>query len=188
MLGTACTFGGSVRFYLNPIVLEFVFGMLLGWLFVTKRLFIMGGEVGFIVTAVGAALLWAGAAYSGAPRVLAYGIPAAMVLAGVLVIEARLRVPKISTAALIGDSSYSLYLAHLFPISVLRFGWQRLALPTEGVIATATFIAICAVLAIGVGILSYLTVERPSIRYFRNGAMLARKSNVKSLGWPARNP
>jgi exopolysaccharide production protein ExoZ len=168
-LGVLGSLAGSTawEFYSNDIVLEFVFGMMLASLFLSGALHRLGAATGATLIAFGAVGLIAGAYHMELARALVFGVPAALIVAGALAIESARVVPKVQPFLLLGDASYSIYLAHLFPIALERFAWARLGLPTKGLLPVAAFIGIALVGGASAGIASYLLVERPLLKVMR---------------------
>jgi exopolysaccharide production protein ExoZ len=155
---------GTAGFYLNGIILEFAFGMLIakaylnGWL---ERLSPVFG--GILVVAGFVALLTLPDQVS---RVLAYGVPAVVIVIGALAFERRFRVLKVPLLQFTGDASYSIYLVHIFPVAVLRALWPHL-MPMAGVVSFLLFLLLNVVSVVALGAFSYYAVERTSLRYLR---------------------
>ena len=148
--------------YTNPIVLEFAFGALVGYAFVTGRLFQIGHKTAWVLIASGSVVGFMLSPYFGiVDRVIIYGLPAALVLSGCAALEATGGVSKRPLLRLVGDSSYSIYLAHLYGVVfLLRFAWPRLGLGILGIWWVA-FVSVGIASAVAVGVLSYLFLERP---------------------------
>lgn len=93
-------------------------------------------------------------------RVPIFGLANAMIVAGAVVWEASRR-PSIPTWILsVGDSSYSLYLSHVFVISASGRLWQLTsfdAAPWQH----ALFIALTVLACVIAGLASYRWLERP---------------------------
>ncbi|KWV58523.1 hypothetical protein AS156_33565 [Bradyrhizobium macuxiense] len=108
----------SITFYTDPIMLEFPAGILLGRAFEQKRLPQIGW--GYVSLAVGL-LLFAASAWLEvtSPRVVVWGIPAFLIVAGAVIIEKNRSVPLVPAVALLGDASYSIYLTHTLTISAI---------------------------------------------------------------------
>jgi exopolysaccharide production protein ExoZ len=169
--------GGPIAMtYTDPILLEFLAGialaMLSPWLMRQMAalgwLLILAGVAGLVlVTAAG--LPW--------PRALASGAPAAAIVAGALVLEPLARTVPSRLGLLLGDASYSIYLAHPFGqrvwLLVCQYAQLDLAAP-----AVAVFYVIAAlVVGIASGVVAHLLVERPLLaagRPLRGRASLAR--------------
>ena len=116
-------------------------------------------------------------------RALSFGVPAALIIAGALSIEAARPVAKMQPFLLLGDASYSIYLAHLFPIALLRFGWSRLALPTDSLGPVLAFMAIALLGGALAGVASYLWLERPLLQVMRRPSAI--RAPIPITGRPA---
>ena len=107
------------NFATNSLLLEFLAGSVIGWLFVRDYLPQRGG-VTVIITA--AALFAAGIAigYDRFPSALMWGIPSVLLIAGSVMFESKRVLPKwIEKIGYFGDSSYALYLIHILLITVV---------------------------------------------------------------------
>jgi hypothetical protein len=69
--------------------------------------------------------------HEGLKRVLVFGIPAAMIVYGTLQVKARE-----SVWTYLGDASYSLYLSHIYPLSLLLALWMKMSIPPDLIIVT----------------------------------------------------
>jgi len=177
-------------FITNPILLEFLFGAIICWIyfhvpmgkyfcylliltalvwFACEILFGFGGisEMGCTINAECSRM-----------RVLLWGIPGAMLVCGAVVMEKNGYLNKLWKSSLfqiIGDSSYSIYLTHTIVFSILGSIYIRM-----GNLLTPDMSVIIQ-LAIGtmVGILFYKFVETPLLK-FLNGRMrkLESKYNI----------
>ncbi len=121
-----------IAFWSEPIVLEFAFGMALALLAKKGCLLPPIGRLGLMAIAV-LLLHFDLARPDGAlvlPQVIAYGVPAAMLVAAAVLgpVSPAWPAVELSVAAL-GDASYSLYLVHPFAIRALRelFAYSGLA-------------------------------------------------------------
>lgn len=107
-------------FWANSIILEFLFGMLIGVVF--KRCGAAFGRFAY-VAALGLALA-VFLVSAGLPRFIYAGVPAAL-----LVLAFALYTPINDPAFIrvigrwIGDSSFSLYLSHPFSLAIAKFGF-----------------------------------------------------------------
>ena len=105
----------ALAFYGEPIVFEFVAGMLIAYrrsaagalgAWTARSVLVLG--VASLALATALDLDW--------NRAFVYGVPAALVVVGAL----DARVPRVRWAVVLGDASYALYLSHLFTLGVLR--------------------------------------------------------------------
>jgi exopolysaccharide production protein ExoZ len=102
----------------EPIFLEFLAGVLLG--VCVQRDLLPSWQWGYWLAGL-AIILLLGLAMSSVtqPRLVAWGIPAIMLVGGALIVETTGGLPHLRLLRMIGDSSYSLYLTHGLVLSVL---------------------------------------------------------------------
>lgn len=150
-----------LAFWTDPIVLEFAAGVGLGVLRAeglrapgTVRLLLAAAGLGGLVWAgldPGTALAW--------PRALAYGAPAALLVAAAALGPDETRPPGVLVRAglALGDASYALYLVHPFAIRAARelFGW------TGAAAGPAAFVLFALLATVGAALLTFRFVERP---------------------------
>ncbi|MEH3099884.1 acyltransferase family protein [Sphingomonas adhaesiva] len=145
--------GALLAFYSQPILLEFVAGAWLGWYW--KR---HGAPVGGPAVVALAAVLYVGAWWTDSDRLrpLTYGIPALLLLAGVLQLEHREGgLPYVPALKLLGDASYSIYLWHTMILAVVVKAARIVGLPI------APTIVLCVAASLIGGIVAYRTIEKP---------------------------
>ncbi|MDI4666070.1 acyltransferase [Xanthobacter autotrophicus] len=149
-----------LAFYTAPIMLEFVFGLALGLWYLEGPPLARGW--GYVFLAAGFVSLLAQGDVAPETRVIQWGIPAAMVVAGALVLERARPVRRIGALALLGDASYALYLVHGMVLSAVGQVLAHLPLP-----APLSFFA-CALAGVGAALLAaivlHLAVEKPLLR------------------------
>jgi exopolysaccharide production protein ExoZ len=156
----------ELEFYCNDIILEFAAGMLL------CRIYKMGKLKPAIFTKI--SLLIFGiyvTIINIQPEILSlrsfkFGIPAVLIVAGLLSIERYLT--ELRLPLLIGNASYSIYLSHIMVIAILRSLYPRFGIPTEGLISTLIFVSIALLLGSLCGIIAHLVIEKPLLNLFRN--------------------
>lgn len=139
-----------IWFWSEPIVLEFAFGMALALLAEKGCLLRPTGRLGLIAVAL--LLLHFNLAKPGGalvlPQVLAYGVPAAILVAAAVLGPVSLAWPGVEfSVAALGDASYALYLVHPFAIRALRelFAYSGLA-TALGLEAFVIFAVLAAVI------------------------------------------
>ena len=88
------------------------------------------------------------------PRFVSYGVPATLILVGILAEERSARMPRLRRLKLLGDASYSIYLWHLFVVA--------LVFRVFGVSPPAFALAVAG--GVVMGLLSYRIIERPAMR------------------------
>lgn len=153
----------------SPLLIEFLFGCLIGLAY--KRRLTPPSRACLALIATGTALLVSTGIYdiSGIPRTLAWGVPSTLLVAGAVFLERNkhLSVPKILSQ--LGNSSYSLYLTHLFTINALGKLWS-IAIGTM----YELFIPIAILASLAVGHAAYILFERPVTNHL-NSAYKHRK-------------
>ena len=149
----------QLTFWTNPLIIEFLFGIALarlwqrGW--VWPRLWL-----GVAIGAMGLGLL-IGLHDTGLPRVIAAGVPAAIIVAaGTLVWPNR---AYINLG--LGDASYALYLSHRFALRAATLLLLPLLPATP--LAAGGYVVVVCLLAIAVGLLTHAFIERPLMRVLR---------------------
>jgi exopolysaccharide production protein ExoZ len=157
--------GPMLSAYTNPLLLEFMLGLWIGALATWKVpipawaavVSMAAGLVGFLAAAISG---------QSAPRVLVWGAPAALLVAGALFVEIRKGAPRARALTALGDSSYSIYLIHgFFVIAVARFVKHRMALSAPQSVAIVLTAACLSILA---GLLCFRLVEAPVTTMLRD--------------------
>lgn len=163
----ACTLrsaGPLFQFLGNPLIIEFGFGVAIAHLPRWR------GAIVFLPIGALAMLLAAGlpgtlgdtndflAGDNGFQRVLAYGLPAALIVYGTMAIKAT---PSIWTE--LGDASYTLYLTHTLPITALLGIWASGSFHPDLIILVS--VAASVLLAWRL----YVRIELPLLRLFGRG-------------------
>lgn len=156
-----------LRYVGNPVILEFMFGLLIARTNTQKR------EAGALAIALGAMLLVLTASAFGMPayiydvwqpaRSIVWGIPAAMIVWGALQFEGLLKDRVVRALSYGGDASYSIYLTHGLVIWPLRslFPWY-----------------VAVAYAIGIGLLCYRFVEKPLLTASRAALRPLRRRSL----------
>jgi peptidoglycan/LPS O-acetylase OafA/YrhL len=151
-------------FWTDPIILEFAFGMALALLKIEGLVLSRGLRAGLVLGGFGLLVF---AADAGAPRVFAYGIPAALLVAAAALgaerARANTRITRMGSA--LGDASYALYLIHPFVIRAGREVMVRSGLaPLVGPWGYVVLVLAGAVLA---SLLVFRWYERPLTEWVR---------------------
>jgi exopolysaccharide production protein ExoZ len=161
----------------NPLLLEFYLGTLVAFLF------IQGHYLPTLLAIVGVAASILAVLILGDPgpndwmmRVLYWGLPAAIILSATISLErAGLRVPRFLIA--LGESSYSLYLFHIFFVVASAKMWSYAHL-TERlpvyVLGLGSFVG-----ALGISHVIYLRVEKPLTQRLKSLSFLQNPRGVR---------
>lgn len=149
---------GNYAFFVDPMILEFVLGVIAASLFVERRVnWPMYVAAGCAIVAV--------LATAPASRVIVFGIPSAcLVIAAAFVSRQRLAPswPELALARL-GDASYSIYLAQVQTVSLAAASIASLV-PT---IPPLALIAITSAIVVALGLLLNIVAERPLLSLCR---------------------
>jgi exopolysaccharide production protein ExoZ len=152
--------GAALSTYTNNIMLEFLGGVVIA--VCAPRLNRLPAPAALALMAAGILLIaydaWTGLALT---RVVGFGIPAMLVVAGMLGFEERAQERPSRVLLLLGDASYSIYLAHPFAqrilYSVMVLFWPGLATP----LASVLYVIGAMIAGLIGGVVSYLMLERP---------------------------
>ncbi|WP_046111833.1 acyltransferase family protein [Aquincola tertiaricarbonis] len=149
----------------SPLFLEFLAGIAVA--IVHKRFstnarvrFVIG--LGSLAAAIAFASMISPRLFDAGPRTVYFGVPAALLVLGVICLEEQIRRLPVRPLKLLGDASYSLYLIHplvIWPAEVLV---QR----TVGQSAIAELVVVPAA-CIAVAILTFKFVEQPMLASMR---------------------
>ena len=165
-----------IQVYTSPLLLEFLAGVLLCQ--VWKRGWLPKGQGALISLCLGIGLLLAQVSLPVpvAWRVILWGVPAILIVAALLGLEAGTRLPLWPWLSAIGDASYAIYLTH--GILVFELGLPRLVAGLPASIA----IAILVLASIAAGLVVNKFVERPMAAWSKRQIQaVCNKPFVKSL-------
>jgi exopolysaccharide production protein ExoZ len=152
-------------FYTSSIMLEFVLGLCIGALFNAGYKVPLGSALGLI--GVGAASLSLGPEVIGSmPRLVFYGVPSAVLLAGLVFFERAKPVPKFRPLIMLGRASYALFVTHGIVLAALGLAWRK-AGATNLPWSVPLFGTLAVVLVIAVALLVHRFIEKPLSDYFR---------------------
>jgi exopolysaccharide production protein ExoZ len=153
--------GNSAKFYTNPLMLEFVYGLIVAVLVLSGR--VLPKLLAALVVICGCILAFMSSGYAENSNFLFWGLSAAGIVYGLVSLELRSEKPWDVPFKIFGDASYSIYLTHLFAQGVTGLLWQHVSILRDsahpyGFIITAS----AASLILGVG--CYYLIEQPLIR------------------------
>lgn len=155
---------GPVSFYGNTIVIEFLFGLLAGYLFKWARP--LGVPSGVLLIGLSFVLVVWMADMTSVPRSVAYGLPALMIVIGSLQLEGMAKHAVFRPALYLGDISYSLYLTHVIALPMVTAIFVHLG-ARYGVEGSPAYPFVATLWALLVASLVYLAIERPLTRTLR---------------------
>jgi exopolysaccharide production protein ExoZ len=162
--------------YSDPLVLEFVAG---AWLAKAAAAGRLGHEGAACAAIVGGLLILTAVALAGADvqgwaRLVEWGLPALLIVWGALSLEGASRMPLIAPLKLLGDASYSLYLAHGLALSLAFKLVGGRGLPPVAEIVLALPFGLAA------GLACWWLIERPLLGVFHH-----RRRSAAAAGRPA---
>jgi exopolysaccharide production protein ExoZ len=149
------------HFLTDPIMIEFAFGMLIALFFDAPPSAVGRTPKGLAAVSVAAGLVFVATSSSylpSAPRLLASGVPAGVIVAGAVLLEKWGVVARLPFLLILGDASYSIYLTHMFVVNLFAKVEDRLSMNPY---LSLGFLVITFAVACLVGIFVYRVVERP---------------------------
>lgn len=150
--------GGILGFYCDPIIFTFGFGIILGEAYCRKKV-LSSNLLSAILLAIGAALFLSLQGAHVGHRIVSAGVPAAIIVLGVLASSRSMRWP--TWLIQLGDSSYSLYLTHIFVLGALRAISGKLLSGQPEPWWGWIFMAAALVSSVSIGYVVYRAIERP---------------------------
>jgi len=149
---------GHYSFFADPMILEFVFGVIVGNLFVN-------GRVSWPMQVAAACAIAALLVTDPAGRVIVSGIPSACLVAAAAFVSRRRLDPSWPELAMarLGDASYSIYLAQVDTVSLASASIAGL-LPA---IQPLLLVIVTTGTVVALGLLLNIVVERPLLKFSR---------------------
>ncbi|MEM9014978.1 MAG: acyltransferase [Pseudomonadota bacterium] len=149
----------ALNLYTYSVVGEFGLGMLLGSVYGHRTMLGRGGNAhifGPSAVLLGLGIL-ASKAIMPEARILYYGLPALLIVCGVLLWEPIIARRPLPLLIMLGDASYSIYLTHIMALAIsqkLIGAWLAADWPFVALFAQTLF-------AVIVGVVVHLAVEKP---------------------------
>jgi len=174
----------SMQFWFEPILIEFVIGILLA----ANRARLPKLSRPIALAMIVAALVWfvvvpEGDPLNGWDRLLERGVPSALLVFATLQIANPPAITTRGLLPLLGDASYALYLSHTFATNIVSILWEKL-----GLHSTLMFVLLGAAFAISASLVLLLAIERPllkamTLRYDRSALRrwLSEESRLRPL-------
>ncbi len=149
---------GNYAFFADPMVLEFVLGVIVGWVFVN-------GRIGWPMPLAAACAVAAVLVSDPANRVIVSGVPAACLVAAAAWLSRKRVDPAWPERALarLGDASYSIYLAQVETVS-LASKFVASMLPA---IPPLLLLVVTSCIVVALGLALNILVERPLLTLCR---------------------
>jgi exopolysaccharide production protein ExoZ len=165
--------------WMNPVILEFVFGCMIGLLF--SRVGVVPAKwtrAGAVLAVLGAVLLaatiftgygnaseqdWIMAGHYCWLRVGVWGVPSALLVGGTIFWNPAMRSLPARVLVFLGDASYSIYLCTIPARSVVEHFWKVFSS-----FGADTGVFLGTMFCTAVGVICYLLIERPMMRAFHN--------------------
>jgi peptidoglycan/LPS O-acetylase OafA/YrhL len=171
----------TLAFWLDPIVLEFVFGMAIGLAY--REGVRLPQPVAILAILAGFLLFLVMPRYIDS-RLISLGLPAAIVVAGAAFGEFSLRSAAWGPLATVGDASYAVYLFHLFPVRAVLMLGAAAGFDIAG--NPWPYLAAAVIGAIALGLVIYYLFERPVTGALRRQLLPA--STLKPAEKPESTP
>lgn len=157
---------GIIGVYTNPVMLEFVFGMILGATLSVPR---TRSAIILALIPMMLLLMLVPPMGDGFYRAFRFGILAVLIVAASVLAPW----PRSSLLRLLGDASYSVYISHFFVLSAFAQAWRRLGFSTDTTLSIFSFYLAGFVICAIVGVLCWRIVENPiseRLRHLRSPA------------------
>lgn len=151
----------ATTFYGEPIILEFLAGAVLGWLYGQKIL--LPQRWAFALLLVAFVFLFINEDLVGPEnRYYAWGIPAIFIVYSAISIDFS-KLPVVGWLNYLGDASYAIYITHAFTLAFLRVIANRF--PIGALQQPVIFVILCLVLSSILGaIIHEITTPRRKVR------------------------
>jgi exopolysaccharide production protein ExoZ len=149
---------GNYAFFVDPMILEFVFGVIVGHV-------VVHGRIGWPMAVAAVLAIAALLATDPLSRVIVSGVPSAGLVAAAALISRRRLAPSWPELALarLGDASYSIYLAQVETVSLA----SRLIAGAIPVIPPLLLLLVTTGIVVTLGLLLNIFVERPLLKLVR---------------------
>ncbi len=150
----------ALAFWTSPIILEFGFGIIAGYM--ASSVSFSNGALARLFILSLAVVMGTGNLELGESRWLLHGLPAAIMMLSLVGIERAGALPHLPVLSRLGDCSYSLYLSHGLILSAVAQGWRGMGW-SGSVMGWLTYMVCAVAAAVLVGWLVYRLVEKPAI-------------------------
>jgi len=178
-----------IQFLSSPFLLEFFAGVLAAWWLGKKPvglalIWVLTGSILFLIGGLINEALYSGLIAQGfhvLPRVFIYGVPAVMILVGLVRMEksgvgagrraAKAQGGEVSAAArfssITGGASYAIYLSHILILTLAwNLGFNQLVAGWSGSMIIAAYVLLMLCI-LGFSVLHYSFIEKPLHKLFK---------------------
>lgn len=162
------TLAPSSQWIANPIYLEFLYGMFIGWL--TFKGYRLKEPLAWAMV-VGGLLLFLLFPYTEEIRATTWGLCALLVVSGAASIERKMP----AFLVLLGDASYSIYLSHIFTAPAASRVVERFI--QNPYLCMATVLAV----SVAVGVIAYFLVEKPLLAWAHSRRIVIDRTTIKPV-------
>lgn len=163
----------QTMFYTSTIMLEFVFGMIVGWLYLRIPARPSRISAALLIAGITALIMGGIAGIGYGPngfdptRAFNWGLPSALIVAGAAFGKFETAGLRHTLLSALGNASYSLYLSHLITLPAIVVAWRHAGLEFSGPQAVLLTLTMLLVASAG-GWLTYIVVERPMTSVLRH--------------------
>jgi exopolysaccharide production protein ExoZ len=157
----------AYTFYSSPILLEFIYGMIIGSM--VSRGILINPRLSVTLIAAGTALLIAAAFYwpvlrLSDDRFIIWGLPAALIVAGSIFLELSAGRITMKPLLVTGDASYAIYVTHYYVLGPIVKAWKSVGLSPGYTLVLVSF-----TVAIAFGVAFHFAIEKPLVGFFSSG-------------------
>jgi len=177
---------GAAPVVLNSVLIEFIFGMAIGY--ATLRGIRLSKSTAAPVFLVALAVLVSTdiARAGSPPRVLLWGIPAAIILLASVSVEEQVARPLAGLPNTLGDASYAIYLFHIFALEAMWVAFDKFHLTPH--IGDITAIVCGTAVSALLGVATHFYVEKPMMELIRSKIPSRRMHPAPSVSRPEALP
>lgn len=169
-----------LKFYSSTLLLEFIAGMALGWFYL--RWPAIPRRIAWWLIAISLLLLFLSAKFGyfygpngfAPERAFIWGAAGLALVAGAVYLTGSLRGTGSGPLWWLGESSYSLYLTHIFVLPVVALIWRKLGLGFDANEAVV-FVGVSLLISAIVGWMSFVSFERPVTSFLRRAKLPQRR-------------
>jgi len=148
----------GIVYLADPIILEFVFGMMIA------LVYRVGGRLSMwaTISMITAGIIWLAATSATLPRLYSAGVAAALIVAGMSLSTkpSPRHSPFVRSVVFLGDMSYALYCTHLLTFSLVAWTVTNLAINPVG--HAWAYMGAMLTAGLVVGAATYLAFEKPT--------------------------